>query len=71
MEERQRYEYEFVYIDLKWLSKEPKHDYHRMINDYAKQGWRLFQIFAPNVAGFGEAAYFELIFERPLASTPS
>jgi len=65
MKERQRYEYEFIYVDLKWISKEPKQDYHQIINDHAKQGWRLVQIFAPGISGFGEAAYLELIFERP------
>jgi hypothetical protein len=27
-------------------------------------GWRLVQIFAPGVAAFGAAKYYELIFER-------
>ena len=60
-----------LYVDLKWISKEPKHDYHQIINDPAKQGRRLFQIIAPGIAGFGEAAYFELILERPVANKAS
>jgi hypothetical protein len=30
-------------------------------------GWRLVQIFAPGVAAFGAAKYYELIFERERA----
>ena len=33
-------------------------------HEHARDGWRLVQIFAPGVAAFGAAKYYELIFER-------
>jgi len=41
-------------------------DYHEIIRDHAKQGWRLVQIFAPTVSIMdgGTSEYFELIFEK-------
>ncbi len=35
--------------------------------DKAAEGWRLVEIFAPGLGVHGVAAYFELIFERPVA----
>lgn len=63
------YEYKFVKLDLGgfWVStKKPREDYHRLIEQYAKEGWRLVQIFAPSVSvrAGGVPEYFELIFER-------
>jgi hypothetical protein len=59
------YEYKFVKIDIKgWLKRNPKEDYHRIVDEYAKDGWRLIQIFAPGLSGYGEVAFFELIFEK-------
>ncbi len=63
------YEYKFVKIDLEgfWIStKKPKTDHHRLIEEHAKEGWRLVQIFAPSVSvmGGGIPEYFEIIFER-------
>ena len=62
------YEYEFVRIELGgvFVSK-PKQDYHEIIRTYAKKGWTFKQIFAPATAGYGSAAYFELIFERKVS----
>ncbi|MED4453066.1 DUF4177 domain-containing protein [Metabacillus fastidiosus] len=61
------YEYKFIKIELgKWNSK-PKEEYQDIIHQYANQGWRFVQIFAPATLGYGSAAYFELIFERPLS----
>jgi hypothetical protein len=60
-----------LYVDLKWISREPKHNHHQIINDPAKQSWHLFQIVAPGIAGFGEAAYFESILERAVAGKAS
>lgn len=62
------YEYKFEKIELsKWSSK-PKEEYQDVINKYANEGWRLVQIFAPGIAAYGSAAYYEIIFERPLQS---
>jgi hypothetical protein len=58
------YEYKFVRIDLSTWKKEPTDDYHKIVEQHALDGWRLFQIFAPNVSGYGVANFFELIFER-------
>ena len=61
------YEYKFVKVDLEGLfTRRPKMDHHRLIEEYAKEGWRLVQIFSPAVSatGGGIPNYFELIFER-------
>jgi hypothetical protein len=34
------------------------------VHEHARDGWRLVQIFAPGVAAFGAAKYYELILER-------
>jgi len=65
------YEYKFVKIDLEgfWIAtKKPKEDHHRIIEKYAKDGWRLVQIFAPSVSvkAGGVSDYFELIFEKEI-----
>lgn len=40
--------------------------YEAVVHEHARDGWRLVQIFAPGVAAFGAAKYYELIFEREL-----
>jgi len=64
----QRYEYRFVKVELKlgWSTDEPRQDYHRIIEDHAREGWRLVEIFAPATTGTGWSSYFEVILERPL-----
>lgn len=58
--------YKFVTIDLDrgLLTRKPSRDYHAVIEEHARQGWRLVQIFAPPVYGYGKAVFYELIFER-------
>jgi hypothetical protein len=59
------YEYKFVKVDLKgFIESKPDLDYHEIIHENAKEGWKLFQIFAPSTYGFGTVTFFELIFER-------
>ena len=60
------YEYKFVRVELKagLRTDTPTEDYQKVVHDHAKEGWRLFQIFAPATSGTGWASYFELIFER-------
>ncbi|WP_240374947.1 DUF4177 domain-containing protein [Bacillus piscicola] len=59
------YEYKFEKVDLKGgFRMKPKEDYHDIIREHAKDGWRLVQIFAPGTSSYGLASYFELIFER-------
>ena len=63
----QRYEYKFVRLGEGWIAarREAKQDYQRVIEEHARQGWRLVQVFAPGIGGYGAAKYFELILERP------
>lgn len=60
------YEYHFVKVELNAWGSKPKEDYQNIIHQYASEGWRFVQIFAPSTKEYGSAAYFELIFERPL-----
>jgi len=61
------YEYKFVRVEFSGLfTKSPKSDYHRLVEEYAKEGWRLIQIFSPavSVTGGGTPDYLEIILER-------
>ncbi|NLD47573.1 MAG: DUF4177 domain-containing protein [Clostridiaceae bacterium] len=60
------YEYKFVKVDLsKWsMTSKPKEDYHEIIHEHAREGWKLLQVFAPPIQAYGTAAFFDLIFER-------
>ena len=63
------YEYKFVKVDLNrfWASvKKPKEDYHKIIKQYAKEGWRLVQIFAPSISvrAGGVPEFFEIMLEK-------
>ena len=64
------YEYKFVRIGENRVSPlfgpagSARRDYQEVVREHARQGWRLVQIFAPGVAAFGAARYYELIFER-------
>ena len=61
------YEYTFYKIKMKGLfAMKPEEDYHEIIAQHVKEGWRLIQIFAPAIYGYGAARYFELIFERKI-----
>ena len=64
------YEYKFVrlgeYRGSAWfgVSDKARGAYADVVHEHAREGWRLVQIFAPGVAAFGAAKYYELIFER-------
>jgi len=64
------FEYRFVRIGEGRLSAlfgaadKARKAYEPLVHEYARDGWRLVQIFAPGVAAFGAAKYYELIFER-------
>ncbi|NIM51904.1 MAG: DUF4177 domain-containing protein [Gemmatimonadales bacterium] len=62
-----RYEYKFVRLGegILGVKKDARREYHDVIRDHARQGWRLVQIFAPGTASHGAAKYFELVLERP------
>ena len=60
------YEYRFVRLGEGRFNvrKVAQETYREVVHQHARDGWRLVQIFAPGVAAFGAAKYFELIFER-------
>jgi hypothetical protein len=67
-----RYEYKFVRIGeyggsaLFGVRDRDRKDYEHVVYEHAKDGWRLVQIFAPGVAAFGAARYYEFIFEKQI-----
>jgi hypothetical protein len=67
------YEYKFVRIGeyagsaFFGVRDRDRNAYEGIVHEHAAEGWRLVQIFAPGVAAFGAAKYYELIFERELA----
>jgi uncharacterized protein DUF4177 len=69
----QEFEYKFVRIGESRLSAvfgvqdRARKTYETAIREQAGDGWRLVQIFAPGVAAFGAAKYYELIFEREIS----
>lgn len=63
------YEYKFTRVKTgrNFLSeRKPEENYYEIIREYANNGWRLVQIFAPTVSVIdgGTSSYFELIFEK-------
>ena len=69
---RAAYEYDFVRVGeyrfspLFGVRDKERETYETIIEEHARDGWRLVQIFAPGTAAFGASRYFELIFERPV-----
>ena len=61
---KDKLEYKFVKLELGFWSGKPKENYREIINEHAREGWRLVQIFAPGTGPFGFASYFEIIFEK-------
>ena len=67
------YQYKFVrlgdYRGSAWfgVSDKVRNAYETVVDEHARDGWRLVQVFAPGVAAFGAAKYYELIFERERA----
>jgi hypothetical protein len=68
-----RYEYKFVRIGeyggsaLFGVRDRDRKGYEHIVHEHAQDGWRLVQIFAPGVAAFGAARYYEFIFEREMS----
>ncbi|HEY9059123.1 MAG TPA: DUF4177 domain-containing protein [Pseudobacteroides sp.] len=59
------YEYKIIRVECKKIgTANAKENYHTIIDDYASRGWRLLQLFAPPIAGYGTASYIELVFEK-------
>ena len=63
----QKFEYKFVRLGEGWLAVkgDAKREYQEVIQKHARDGWRLVQIFAPGIGGYGAAKYYEMIFEKP------
>ena len=61
-----RYEYKFVRMGEGWTAarKAAKFGYQEAVHKYAAEGWRLVQIFAPGIGGYGASKYYELVLER-------
>ena len=63
-------EYKFVRVGqyrgsaLFGVQDKARETYQDSVHQHAAEGWRLVQIFAPGIAAYGAAKYFELIFER-------
>ncbi len=66
---KRRYEYKFVRLGEGWLSvrRAGSEHYQEMVHQYAQEGWRLVQIFAPGTGAYGAAKYYELVLEREVA----
>ncbi len=67
---KQRYEYKFVRVGEGWLGAKRKaeREYQQIIQDHARDGWRLVQVFAPSMGVYGTAKYFEVILEREIGN---
>ncbi|MFC1475450.1 DUF4177 domain-containing protein [Candidatus Zixiibacteriota bacterium] len=63
---RQRYEYKFVRMGQGYMTvrKAAREGYIEEVHKHAADGWRLVQIFAPGVGGYGAAKDYELVLER-------
>jgi len=63
-----RYEYKFVRLGEGWLGvrSEARQTYQDAVQEHARDGWRLVQIFAPGTGPYGVAKYFELVLEREI-----
>lgn len=66
---RQKFEYKFVRVGegIIMVRKSGRNSYQKIIQEHAAEGWRLVQVFAPGIGGYGAAKYYEMIFERDLS----
>ena len=60
------YEYKFVKVKFSGFKLKPEEDYQVMVNNYAREGWRLIQILTPPTVGYGTMGYYEFVFERQI-----
>jgi hypothetical protein len=60
------FDYKIVRIELKdkMTRKVPEKDYHEIIIEHGRLGYRLVHMFAPPLYMQGMADYIELVFER-------
>jgi hypothetical protein len=61
-----QFEYKFIRLGegLLGVRKEAKATYQDAIQQHAREGWRLVQIFAPGTGAYGAAKFYEIILER-------
>ena len=60
----QEYEYKFVRLEKRAMKS-----YEQTVNELARDGWRLVQIFAPGAGGLWAApSYIEVILEKEKAA---
>lgn len=60
------YEYKFIKVKFSGFKLEAKEDYEAIVNDYAREGWRLMQVLTPPTIGYGTMGYYEFVFERQI-----
>ncbi|MEK3806480.1 DUF4177 domain-containing protein [Metabacillus indicus] len=58
------YKYHFEKISMNPLTGKPKEDYREKVIQFANEGWRLHQMFAPPAYAGGQSAFIELVFEK-------
>ena len=63
----QKYQYKYVKIKRKIFSGWEK-NYQEVIDQHAKDGWRLVEMFAPAIHGYGSATHVDLVFEKKKSS---
>ena len=61
-----RIEYKFVRLGegLIWFRSYALGEYRHVIQEHAREGWRLVQVFSPSMGLWGVSKFIELIFER-------
>lgn len=61
-----KFEYEFIRLGegVITVKKFGREHYQEVVHQYAGDGWRLVQVFAPSTGANGKSKFFELIFER-------
>jgi hypothetical protein len=74
VEHMKRYQYRFFLLSRMpyWTSKKVQAQYRSIIEEHARDGWRLVQILAPS-KGFYIVwpRYYEIIFEREIETARS
>jgi hypothetical protein len=60
------FDYKIVKIEVKnkLMKRVPEKDYHEIIIEYGRLGYRLVHMFAPSMYAYGTADFIELVFER-------
>jgi hypothetical protein len=66
---KQKFEYKFVRLGESWIRVRgsARDGYRDAIQEHARDGWRLVQIFAPGLGVYGAPKYYDLILEREMA----